>query len=221
MLSNIVLDELDKELERRGHSFSRYADDGQIYVKSRRAGIRVYDSIKKFLETRMKLKVNETKSAVALVSERVFLSYRINTDGDLTLPSKTLDRIKDKVRNISKRNRSNSLENVIAKLNTYLPGWLQYFKLAKYKSYFRDLDAWIRRKLRCYRMKQRKGGKALSKFLISLGIPEKEARKMGSSGKGWWRLSRTPAAHRGMDLAWFRGQGLYSLEENWDRLVKL
>jgi len=221
LLSNIVLDELDKELERRGHSFSRYADDGQIYVKSRRAGIRVYDSIKKFLETRMKLKVNETKSAVALVSERVFLSYRINTDGELTLPSKTIDRIKDKVRNISKRNRSNSLENVIAKLNTYLPGWLQYFKLAKYKSYFRDLDAWIRRKLRCYRMKQRKGGKSLSKFLKSLGIPEKESRQMGSSGKGWWRLSRTPAAHRAMDLAWFREQRLYSLEENWDRLVKL
>jgi len=220
LLANIVLDELDKELERRGHKFCRYADDCNIYVQSKKAGDRVYASIKAFLEIRLKLKVNETKSAVALVSERVFLSYCLRTDGKLILPQKTLSRIKDKIRIMTRRNRGKSLEEIIGHLKVYLPGWLQYFKLNEFSSYFRELDSWIRRKLRCYRLKQRKGYWSITTFLMNLGIKEQEARRIGSSGKGWWRLSLTPAVHRAMDNAWFREQNLYSIEENWKKLAQ-
>lgn len=221
LLSNIVLDELDKELCRREHNFCRYADDCRIYVKSRRAGLRVYSSIKDFIEKRLKLKVNEAKSAVAIVSERSFLSYRIYTNGRLTLPRITIDRMKSKVREICKRNRGASLKSVMYQLNAYLPGWLQYFKLAEIKSLTKDLDSWIRRKIRCYRLKQRKGGKSIASFLVSLGVPLVGAKKIASSGKGWWRLAKSPAVHRAMDLAWFRDIGLYSLEVNWTKMVKL
>jgi group II intron reverse transcriptase/maturase len=220
LLANIVLDELDKELERRGHKFCRYADDCNIYVQSKRAGDRVYASIKNFLENRLKLKVNETKSAVALVSKRVFLSYRLRTDGQLTLPQKTLDRLKDKIRTMTKRNTSKSFAEIIRQLGSYLSGWLRYFKLSNFPSYFRELDSWIRRKLRCYRLKQRKGYWSIATFLMGLGVPERNAQQIGSSGKGWWRLSLTSGVNRAMDNAWFRGQNLYSLEENWKKLVQ-
>jgi Retron-type reverse transcriptase len=221
LLANIVLDELDKELERRGHKFCRYADDCNIYVQSKKAGDRVYASIKNFLENRLKLKVNEIKSAVALVSKRVFLSYCLCTDGKLTLPRKTLDRVKDKIRTMTKRNSGKSFEEILRQIRSYLSGWLQYFKLSNFPSHFRDLDSWIRRKLRCYRLKQRKSYWSIATFLIGLGVSKREAIRISSSGKGWWRLSVTPAAHRAMGNAWFREQNLYSLEENWKKLVQI
>lgn len=219
LLSNILLDGLDKELERRGHKFCRYADDQNIYVKSKRAGERVYASIKQFLETKLKLKVNEEKSAVARVYDRKFLGYRLLNDGRLTVAPKSMQRVRDKIRKLTQRNRGRSLEQVIRELNSSLLGWLNFYKLAEWRSLWKELDSWIRRKLRCYRLKQRKRGSSIAKFLMSLGVSEKEARKIGSSGRGWWRLSLTHAVHRALDNAWFKEQGLISLEEQWVRLL--
>lgn len=220
LLSNILLDELDKELERRGHKFCRYADDQNIYVRSKRAGERVYQSVKQFLETKLKLKVNEQKSAVALVRERKFLGYRIQTDGRLSMAPETKRRAQDKIRELTRRSQGRSFEEVIAKLNTYLRGWLQYYHLCTSRRIWQEFDSWIRRKLRCYKLKLKKRGSTVAKYLMSLGADEKEARQIGSSGKGWWRLSLTRAVHRALDNAWFEGQGLINLEERWSQLLK-
>lgn len=220
LLSNILLDELDKELERRGHKFCRYADDQNIYVRSQRAGERVYESIKQFLEKKLRLKVNDKKSAVALVGERSFLGYRIQTDGQLEISPVSESRAKDKIRMLAKRNRGKSFELIVAELNRYLQGWFNYYKLAKKKSLWKRMDAWIRRKLRCYRLKQRKEYTSIVKFLVSCGISRQESMCVASSGKGWWRLSRTRTVHRALSNAWFKAQGLYSLSEHWDKLVK-
>ncbi len=215
LLSNILLDELDQELERRGHKFCRYADDQNVYVKSKQAGERVYASIKRFLERRLRLKVNDEKSAVAQVRERKFLGYRIMNDSKLTVAPKSIQRAKDKIRELTKRNRGRSIERVIAELNEFLRGWLGYYRLAETRSLWEKLDSWIRRKLRCYRLKQKKRGSSIIKWLKSVGVPEREAHQLGSSGKGWWRLSHTRAVHRALDNEWFKTQGLISLESRW------
>src|SRR3990167_207995 len=220
LLSNILLDELDKELERRGHKFCRYADDQNIYVRTRRAGERVYESVKQFLEKKLKLKINEHKSAVALVGERKFLGYRVQTDGRLSMAPETIRRAKDKIRELTRRNRGRSFELVLEELNVYLRGWLNYYRLSNSRRVWQELDSWIRRKLRCYKMKLKKRGNTIAKYLMSLGVSEIEARKIGSSGKGWWRLSLTRAVHRALDNDWFKSHGLISLEEGWVKLLK-
>jgi RNA-directed DNA polymerase len=219
LMSNVLLDELDKELERRGHKFCRFADDMNTYVKSEKAGKRVYESIKAFLTKKLKLKVNDQKSAVALVNERKFLGYRILRDGRLTVSPEALSRMKDKVRHLTKRTQGRSFEEVIEKLNTYLQGWTGYFRLSTSKRLWQDLDGWIRRRLRSFRLRQRKRGSSIAKMLMSMGISEKEARQIGSSGKGEWRLSLTRAVHRALDNAWFASQGLISIEARWAQLL--
>lgn len=219
LLSNILLDEVDKELERRGHKFCRYADDQNVYVRSKRAGERVYQSLKRFLETKLKLQVNEHKSAVALTKERKFLGYRIQTNGRISVAPETIQRAKDKIRRLTWRSRGRSFELVIQQLNEYLQGWLNYYRLAQSTSLWRNLDSWIRRKLRCYKLKQKKQSSTIRKFLMSLGVPEIEARQTSSSGKGWWRISRTRALHRALDVKWFENQKLISLEKRWVTLL--
>jgi len=211
ILSNLLLDELDKELERRGHSFCRYADDCNIYVSSQKAGERVMASVKKFLEKRLKLKLNEEKSAVAEVSTRKFLGYRILRDGRLVIAPKSLERAKDKIRKLTKRSRGKSLSTIIKELNIYLIGWVNYFGLSKSQSALQVLDMWIRRKLRCYRLKQRKRGHSIAKWLIATGVSAIEARRLALSSKGWWRLSKTPALSKAMSNTWIKEQGLESL----------
>lgn len=219
LLSNILLDELDKELEKRGHKFCRYADDQNIYVRTRRAGERVYKSVKQFLEKKLRLKVNEEKSAVALVQERKFLGYRVQTDGRLTMAPETIRRAKDKIRTLTRRNQGKSFESVIKQLNVYLRGWINYYRLSDECRVWQGLDAWIRRKLRCYKLKLKKNGSTIAKYLISLGVSGKEARQIGSSGKGWWRLSLTRAVHQALNKNWFKSQGLISLEKGWVKLL--
>lgn len=219
LLSNILLDELDKELEERGHKFCRYADDQNIYVRSERAGKRVYESIKKFLEAKLKLKVNDKKSAVAKVSDRKFLGYRILNDGRLTVAPESIRRAKDKVKAITRRNRGVSTRQVINELNIFLRGWQSYYKLNSSRSLWGNLDSWIRRKLRCYKLKQKKMFKPIVKFLMSLGISRKESSQLASSGKGWWRLSLTPAAHRALNNEWFISEGLISLSKRQAKLL--
>lgn len=215
LLSNIVLDELDKELEKRGHSFCRYADDCNIYVSSQAAAERVMASVKDFIESKLKLKVNDLKSACAVVSERQFLGYRIHKSGDLALSPKTQLRMKRRVRELTYRNRGRASEQIIAELNQYLRGWLHYFRLANMTTHLRSLDEWIRRRLRCYRIKQRKRSYSIASWIISLGVKASLAWQLATSSKSWWRLSMNPVINQALPNAWFKKQGLYSLLENY------
>lgn len=211
LMSNLLLDDLDKELERRGHKFCRYADDSNVYVKSLRAGERVLQSVKKFLWQCLKLKVNDAKSDCASVEERQFLGYRLLRKGKLVVASHSVERVKDKVRTLTRRNRGVSLEKIISELNTMLRGWVNYFHLTEWPSDLVSLDAWIRRKLRCHRLKQRKRSWPIAKFLIKLGVPDSSAWRLAKSGKGWWRLSRSIPVNHAMNNAWFEEQGLINL----------
>ena len=215
LLANLLLDEADKELERRGHRFCRYADDLNIYVRSKAAGERVMASVTRFMEKRLRLRVNRTKSAVAHVSERKFLGYRLLAGGRLTIAPESLERAKGRIREITRRNRGISLERTISELNSFLTGWVTYFRYANAKSHLRRLDEWIRRKLRCVRLKQRKRVKPIADFLMGLGVPEWRAWLLAKSGKGWWRMAGSPQATEAMNLQWFKDQRLVSLTERY------
>jgi RNA-directed DNA polymerase len=211
LMSNLLLDDLDKELERRRHKFCRYGDDCNIYVRSLRSGKRVLTSVSQFLERVLKLKVNETKSGCSPVEEGQFLGYQVLRDGKLVIAKKSVERVKEKIRYITRRNRGVSLEQVIEELNEKLRGWINYFRLTEWPSDLDRLDTWIRRKLRCYRLKQRKRSWPIAKFLISLGVPAHSAWPLAKSGKGWWRLSKSIPVHHAMNKAWFEQQGLMNL----------
>ena len=218
LLANLLLDDLDKELEQRGHRFCRYADDCNIYVRTSVAGARVIRSVTRFLEQRLKLKVNEQKSAVARVDERTFLGYRLREDGTLAVAFPSLARVKAKIRQITRRTRGVSLERVIRDLNAALPGWVAYFKYEKYVSVFRALDQGVRRRLRCYVLKQKKRPYTVARYLQSLGVPVQRAWSGACQCQRWWRASQHPAVKEGMDLAWFRAQGLCSLTDRFELL---
>jgi len=214
LLSNIVLDELDKELERRGHSFVRYADDVSIYVRSGKASERVLRSISNYITQRLKLKVNEQKSVICESDQTELLGYTVHREGILDIAKTSESRLKAKVRQITKRNRGRSLSVIISELNMVLRGWLQYFRHGRQGSVFRILDQWIRRKLRCYRIKQCKKVIGLYRFLRSLGLEKYSCWKLAISGKGHWRKSSSAQSNRGMNLKWFESQNLYSLNLN-------
>lgn len=213
LLSNILLDELDKELESRGHKFCRHADDCNIYVKSQEAGERVLKSISDYLANNLKLKVNENKSAVAKASERKFLGYGFRKDSDLKVSNPALEKFKKRIRELTSRNRGNKLEHIIKELNQYLNGWISYFRLSANVSEFKNLDSWIRRRLRCYRLKQCKRRRAIYNYLKGLGATQRNARNLAGSGKGWWRLSLTPVVNIAMSNTWFESLGLVNLEK--------
>jgi RNA-directed DNA polymerase len=215
LLANLLLDELDKELENRGHRFCRYADDCNIYVKTKAAGERVMASVTRFLEERLRLRVNRTKSAVAYVEERKFLGYRLLAGGKLAIAAESLARAKDRIREITRRSKGVSLSRMISELNSYVTGWVTYFRYASAKKHLTGMDEWMRRKLRCVRLKQRKRGRSVSSFLRSLGVPRERARILGVSGRGWWRMAGSPPAAEAMTLQWFKEQGLVSLTERY------
>lgn len=215
LLSNIVLDELDKELEKRGHCFVRYADDFSIYVRSQKAGERVKKSISTFITNKLKLKVNEQKSVVCEVNKTVLLGHTILKDGNLIIAKENVERFKTSIRQITKRNRGISFEQLITELNPKLRGWFEYFKHTKSTSLFRELDAWIRRKLRCFRIKQTKRTIGLVRFLKKQGIETWQAWIAALSGKGWWRKSAIPQIHRAMNNSWFEEQNLFNLSFNY------
>lgn len=211
LLSNIVLDELDKELEKRGHYFVRYADDFSIFVRSQRAGERVKESVCSYLTNILKLKVNERKSQVCKSSETKFLGCTILDWGMITIANQSVVRLKKKVKELTKRNRGVSFEQVVSELTPVLRGWFNYFHIAKCKSLLRNLDAWIRRKLRCYRLKLCKRAITLKRFLRSLGVPNWQSWILALSGKGWWRKSGCPQVHQAMNLKWFEDLGLFNM----------
>lgn len=211
LLANLLLDDLDRELVSRGHTFCRYADDCNIYVQSQAAGERVLASITRFLEGKLKLRVNRQKSTVAPVSERKFLGYRLLADGRLTIAPQSIQRAKERIRQITRRNRSVSFERVIGELNSFTTGWVTYFRYAGAKGILTELDKWLRRKLRCVRLKQRKRAVSIASFLQQLGVPKDRSWTTAACGKGWWRMSHTPAAQQAMTIRWFQVQGLASL----------
>jgi len=214
LLSNALLDELDKELERRGHRFVRYADDCNVYVRSERAGQRVMTGLKNFLAQKLKLKVNEAKSAVAKPSERKFLGFTIiirKGEVKRTIAPKALKRFKDRVRDITGRNRGISMAKMIEDLSRYLRGWRGYFGFCDTTWELDHLDSWIRHRLRSYQLKQWKTGPIRFREFIARGVDAKTAAQTASSSHGPWRLSNSPAPRKVMPNVYFKVLGLPSL----------
>jgi len=218
LLANLLLDDLDQELERRGHRFCRYADDCNIYVQSEAAGERVMVSVIAFLEGRLRLKVNRQKSAVAHVEKRSFLGHRLLRGGGLGLAPKSLARAKERLRRLTRRNRGISLERMVGEVNSFTTGWVTYFRHAACKSALGETDDWLRRKLRCVRLKHCKRTKPIADFLRECGVPEWRAWRLALSGKGWWSLAKSPQAHEAMTIAWFEGIGLVNLSAHHAQL---
>jgi RNA-directed DNA polymerase len=198
-LSNLVLDDLDKELTRRGHRFCRYADDCNIYVRSRRAGERVMASVSRFLTLKLRLKVNEAKSAVARPEERKFLGFSISNDGsERRIAPKALDKFKMQIRDITRRTRGVSLAQVIEDLSRYLIGWRGYFGFCQTPRVLTNLEAWIRRRLRSYLWRQWLNGHNRFTELRRRGVPKSRAAVAASSPTGFWRMSGHPAVQQAL-----------------------
>lgn len=217
LLSNVLLDEWDKELERRGHHFARYADDCNIYVQSKRAGERVLASCRRFLEQRLRLIVNEEKSTVARPSTRTFLGYSLTAHRSpkLRLGPDSVKRLKDRLRETLRRTRGRSLKAIVFELNQYLRGWLGYFRLIETPSVLKKLQSWIQRKLRCYRIKQLRRATKLFWELKRLGVPAKDLVWLLSTSRGPWRLSRNPQVHQGFGPRYWASLGLFNLPTSW------
>lgn len=210
LLSNLMLDDLDKELTRRGLRFVRYADDCNIYVRSRRAGERVMQSITRFITGKLKLKVNESKSAVARPAERKFLGFSFTSgkQAKRRIAPKSLLRFKTRIRELTKRNRGVSLTGMIAQLRLYLTGWRGYFGFCETPSVLDKLDSWIRRRLRCFQWKQWKRGKTRFAELRKRGVGKDLAAQTAGSPRGLWHLSRSPALSIALPGAYFDSLGL-------------
>jgi len=207
ILSNIVLDELDRELQGRGHKFARYADDCNIFVKSKASGERVKKSITHFIERTLRLKVNEHKSAVDRPYKRTFLGFTFSRRGNkIKVADKALLKLKGTVRQLTRRTRGLKLTQIIADLKKPLLGWKAYFDIAEVMSPLRNLDKWIRRKLRCYIWKQ--WGRAGYRNLRRLGIDVKLAWNTSKSAHGPWRLSGSPALYYALPNKYFVNLGL-------------
>lgn len=215
LLSNIYLADLDLELEKRGLKFCRYADDCNIYVKSEAAAKRVMTSITRFIEVRLKLKVNSAKSAAAPTRKRQFLGFRIDKDGVIAIAKTSVIKFKDKVRKLTKRNRGINLNKLILELNQMVRGWFHYFKLAEYPTVLSDLDSWIRRRLRCYRLKQRKRKYSIKTYLSRMGQNQQDSWAIACSRQGWWSKSLNQVVHGAMNLKWFKELGLFTLHEEF------
>jgi RNA-directed DNA polymerase len=190
LLSNIVLEDLDRELERRGHRFCRYADDCNVYVGSKKAGERVMGSLTRFLEGRLKLRVNQAKSAVARPWERVFLGYSMtfHKESRIKVASQSVKRLKSKVKELIRQGRGRNVSRFIREdLNLLLQGWIQYFRLAEVRGTFEELDGWIRRKLRCIVWRQWKRSGTRYRKLLERNIVEERSRMSAFNSRGaWW-----------------------------------
>jgi RNA-directed DNA polymerase len=213
LLSNIMLDDFDKEIERRGHTFCRYADDCNIYVKSQRAGERVMASLTAFLEKKMKLKVNVQKSAVDRPWKLKFLGYSMTAEKKprLKVAVRSKARLQDKLREIFRRGRGRNLGKVIEELNKTLRGWIQYFKLAEVKNIFEELDGWIRRKLRNILWRQWKRPKTRMMRLMKRGLEKERAWKSAVNGRGAWWNSGASHMNEAFKKSYFDKARLVSL----------
>jgi RNA-directed DNA polymerase len=223
LLSNILLDELDKELERRGQRFCRYADDANIYVKSKRAGERVFESIERFLLKRLKLRVNHAKSAVARYHERGFLGFSFTSGKNLKikLADKSLSNFKGRIRAITRRSRGISFAQVMEELCIYIRGWIGYFRLIETLTILKDLDSWIRRRLRCFMVKMWINNcHTRYRNLVKMGVNGFQACAAAASRKGPWALSNMKPLKIAMPNRFFAEQGFRSLFDQHQALSK-
>jgi RNA-directed DNA polymerase len=220
LLSNVMLDDLDRELERRGHRFVRYADDVRVYVASERAGQRVLASISHLVEARLKLRVNRDKSAVARATKRPLLGFgffyrdgqvRVRVDPDAR------GRAKERLRKLTARKWGVSMARRIRELNSYTVGWTAYFAEADTPSPFVDLDEWLRRRLRQVRWKEWKRYHTRRRNLRALGIPERAAREWAGSRKGYWRIAGSAPLQRALPNAYWRDLGLHGFSDPYRR----
>ena len=220
LLSNIYLDVLDKELESRGLPFVRYADDFAIFVKSEAAAQRVYHSVERFLTKRLKLTVNHVKSSIRKTDGLEYVGHEFRGfSGQIRISAKKLSAFKQRVSEIFRRNLGHSMDSRFAEFRSYARGWLSYFSLEQVKTTFRDLDKWLRRRVRaCYWKQWRKPKTRLAK-LRSLGVSSDVARGSAMSGKGPWRLSRTTAVQRTSTIEYLAEAGLFNLEEYWEKFA--
>lgn len=221
LLSNIMLDELDKELEKRGHKFCRYADDCNIYVKSRRAGERVMENITNFIESNLKLKVNRSKSAVERPWKRKFLGFTIILfwgKAYSTISKQSLKRYKDKIKEILSRSKPITLEQRIIKLNQINIGWINYYGIAKCKGIVQQMDRWIRQRLRMCIWKQWKKVKTRYKNLMKLGLNHYQALKFANTRKGYWRIANSAILNTTLTNQFFTDLGLKSLTRQYIKI---
>ena len=221
LLSNILLTDLDRELERRGHRFVRYADDVVIYVRSERAGLRVLSGVQRYVETKLKLKVSEEKSDVARPSTRSFLGYTITTQGDLRISMQSRRRLIGKVRQLLRGARGRSLLRAIEVLNPVLRGWAAYFKLAGGKRVLEMLDGWVRRKLRCILWRQWKRPKTRERYLVKLGLSKERAWKSSVNGRGPWWNAGASHMNQAVSNVFFDRRGLVSVLDTVRRLQRV
>jgi RNA-directed DNA polymerase len=220
LLSNVMLDDLDKELEKRGHKFVRYADDCNIYVKTRRAGERVMESVKVFLEKRLKLKVNPKKSKVERASRVKFLGFSFfkrNGEVLIRIANRSKERFAEKLRRLTKRTRSGKLEDAIQEINRYTMGWIGYYRLANTPNVYEKLDSWIHRRLRQMVWKRWKRGTTRYKELVKMGIPRWRAQE-GAGGKSPWRMANSPVIKEALSNDYLRNSGLKSIRTRYQEL---
>ena len=218
LLANIMLDDVDKELEKRGHKFCRYADDCNIYVKSKRAGLRVMDSITRIIENELKLKVNKDKSAVDIVSKRKFLGfsfYFVKGVAKIRIHEKSIKRFKEKVKSITNRNRGISMDLRLLKLNDSIKGWINYFGIANAKRKLLELDKWIRRRLRACIWKQWKKIRTRYRNLVKLGIDNWKAWEYANTRKGHWKISGSPILSKSLHNKYLESIGFVSLTRTY------
>jgi len=215
LLSNLVLDELDRELERRGHRFVRFADDSNIYVRSERAGQRVMESMTLFITQKLKLKVNEAKSAVARPQERKFLGFSFSAGPEVkrVIAPKALDRFKRRIREITRRAKGVSMQTTMEELVPYMRGWRSYFGFCETPVVLQYLTRWVRLRLRAALWRQWKTQRRRRAALIALGVQPRLASNTAGSGNGPWYLARSRALSVGLSNAYFRSLGLPSLVE--------
>jgi RNA-directed DNA polymerase len=214
LLANILLDDLDKELEKRGHKFVRYADDFVILVRTQRAGLRVKESVTRFFERKLKLKVNQDKSQVSTTDDTNFLGFTFK--GTRILWSdKAFREFKNRVKRLTGRSWFVSMEYRYKKLSQYVRGWMNYFGISEYYRPIPEIDSWLRRRMRMCYWKQWRRPRTKIRNLLKLGTFRKTALDVGLSRKGPWRLARTLATQSGMTNQWLKEQGLVSVKELW------
>jgi RNA-directed DNA polymerase len=220
LLSNIMLDDLDKELEKRGHKFVRYADDCNIYVRTQRAGERVLEGVKQYLEKKLKLKVNPKKSKVEKATKAKFLGFSFwkrKREVYVRIANRTKERFMEKMRNLTRRTRSGKLEDILWDVNQYTRGWMAYFRLATTPSVYQELDEWTRRRLRQLLWKRWKHGTTRYRELVRLGVPNERAA-LGAIGTSPWRMAHSPVVQEALSNAFWRSSGLEGLVPRYNHL---
>ena len=220
ILANILLDDFDKELERRGLHFVRYADDFLVFTKTREAARRVFSSVGRYLTRNLKLVVNRQKSSIRSTDGVEFLGFQFTGyGGQIRVSPKNIRKFRDRVRDITRRNRGVSMRQRHLELRRYFQGWVGYFRTVPMKSFFSELDKWVRRRVRSCYWKQWRRPRTRIANLRKLGIREHEAVTHGISSKGPWVMSSSQAVHQALSVDYLRESGLASLSEIWHKLA--